>query len=617
MNTANISIFKRYPVLIQVGVFLLYVLIAIIATYPAIIHFTTAFIGDGGDNIEYVSYQYLVQKNLSEGKYPFAYSYVYRYPYGFNFGAASDARLISFVGGLLLPVLGDTATFNGLVLFFLALNGYCAFLLYKSLTSSYRLGILGGTIYGFAYFVLARGAGFVNLMQVFGFPLVGFSLLQILKETKNPASYVWLLCFSYLLLALSSLQYLLIGIGATFLLGVFFCILYPYETKNFLLNKIVSFKKTWALGAVVVTILFIGFFYHFVIELIRGGFSRELPGWPKDMLGYIVPSAFFPTVVQRIFALQTRVTIKPEIDGALFLGFIELVIFLLFVCTRFRHKQYLLFVIPTFSFWILALGTQTASGRLLPYYWLKYFYPFKVIAESERLVNIFYLFITGAVLSYLQPVLKRYYANVILLAVSILVLMERIGFSYYIVPANDFRSAPYEAVVAKTPGRSILDFPLVLDLTNFHGTEYNLLPFYYQKNIIEGYFHWIGDNTTSKRFVTSPEMKRYLCTWRSSSRETEKEQIDSVNALISILQELEIHTIVIHKKQFYRSECYNARKRISYLLQDMSQDEAQISPNDYLGQAVNSNRPGVPFKRIYIDNDAIIYSTTELNTSVV
>ena len=165
--------------------FLFFSLCVMIFTYPAIFHLTDMVIGDGGDNYEYLSYQYLAAQNLSQGETPLAYTDTFRYPVGFNFGAGSDARLFVLLGGILNPILGGILTHNFLLLLILSLNGFCAYLFFKELSKSNLLGLFGGLTYGYSYYVLALGeAGLICCkLIVFLYP-ASFSFL-FLKRNKQ------------------------------------------------------------------------------------------------------------------------------------------------------------------------------------------------------------------------------------------------------------------------------------------------------------------------------------------------------------------------------------------------------------------------------------------------
>jgi len=579
-----------------------------IFTYPAIFHLTDMVIGDGGDNYEYLSYQYLAAQNLSQGETPLAYTDTFRYPVGFNFGAGSDARLFVLLGGILNPILGGILTHNFLLLLILSLNGFCAYLFFKELSKSNLLGLFGGLTYGYSYYVLALGGGWINLLQAYCFPLSGLLFLLIFK--KKQATFINILLFfcSLLLVALCSLQYFLISL-------VFIIFFIPISLLFFRHNiiKKIRFNKSiitkTVISFLIFICLFILIFKHNLIFLLssyqRQQYESKNMRETVPFVPFFVPNKYNSTYLAIFFKQYLGYLWLPYYEGysnnisfSIFFGYIEMILFFFFLLKK-KKKEEWFFLSLFLTFFILSLGVGKAGSKIkLPYYYLAKWYPFKGIYETERFFVLHYFFLVTGIIFLLGDVIKKRWGKMLLYFLLIGIILERVSPNYYLSPTL---KADYQEIVSEMGGKAVLDLPIIIGPGKAYESKYNLLPFYYKKKITGGYFHWLADTEVEKTLI-----KRIDAFFIYDEFSIEKDR-----TILLYLKEKDISTIVIHKDIIYDDQLfYKARLRLLELFPDLTKEEMKIKENDYefIKKTKNNFDYGtVKLERVYSDDRVIIY----------
>src|SRR3989344_6966058 len=194
--------------------FFLYFVITCIVTFPAIFHVSDKIIGYGGDNYQFLGFQYVANHQVEQGQFPFGWTNYWRYPVGFDFSAAYDSTLLMLTGVALYSFISDpVVVYNFSTLLLLAVNGVLSFYLFRELTTNEWLGFLGGLLYGFSFYVIARAAGHTNLIVTGVFPFFVYSLIGLYKENGS-WKHFFLFGISIVLTFLASLQYFLLLIGS-------------------------------------------------------------------------------------------------------------------------------------------------------------------------------------------------------------------------------------------------------------------------------------------------------------------------------------------------------------------------------------------------------------------
>jgi len=567
--------------------------ISIVLLYPALPKLNSSFIGDGGDNYEYASYTMLFKKNISEGHFPFEFTNYWRYPVGFDFERSFDSHLTVILGGTLNYFISSPLSYNLTIIFLMALNGIFSFIFFKYLTGSKALALLGMIMYGFSFYTLAKAEAHPNLLFIGGFPLLGYSILRIIKEQKINLTKSFLFFFSLFLIALGSKEY--------FLLAILFLIIYLVITTVFYKNNVKSIlkeiKNAYKLIAVSTFAFLIALsvvFFPYISAVINGTFylpPREdtLFTSTPSLIDYLIPNRYLD-LLSNIVKDHSRISI----ESMVFIGWIELLIFVLFFINRHIKTKFKLFILSIFLIpLILSFGYgEQNSFPLLPYRFLKDFIIFRAIAETNRYFVVFYLILSSTVVLTLATLKsnKRIFAIVVASVVALL-LLER--FPLKIITAATLNDS-YTKIVQKEPGTAVLDLPI-----NIYYPGYNVLSFYYNKPLVNGYFHWSSDGPKERSFLTSSGLMDYYCNGQATI------ETNNNDALIKNLKNYGITTIVIHKdKNFYYQACKSVRIKINSLFTvPISLDLAPVMEK----QVVQKYLEGKASFNFYFPQDGVFY----------
>lgn len=541
---------------------ILAILFSILFTFPSILHINSYFIGDGGDNYEYAGYQGLVVKNISEGKLPFSSTDFWRYPVGFEFPRGFDSFLSVSLGAVFHSVLNFPTSYNLTVLTLMSLNGFLSFLFFRKLTKSFWLAFLGMAIYGFSFYTLAKASSHLNLLFIGGFPLLSLSILNFIERKEVLRRDIVLFFFSLTLILLGSAQYAVLAAISIIITLITTFIFYP-EVLISLKNKLSVRKTTIVLSLIIFSSFVLFLFAPHILGALNGSIvisGREdiLAKFTPSILDFVLPNTYLSPLI-RFFSNSSL----PSIEKVVFIGWAEISILAMLIFSKipFRGKLFLtsLILVP----FLLALGYGEANNfPLLPYRFISSIFPFKLIAEPGRYFIIFYFFIAIAILISLDSIRSSRIRKILIAAAIILVILERIPGSFY--RAEAIKNEPYIKIVSQQDTSGVLDMPI-----SFYYSKYDVLSFYYQKPIVNGYFHWSADGDTERSFIEREELlSRYSCNEddpvNSGIDETEKHKDFK---MLQMLKDENIRTIVIHKDdKFYHSVCDNVRIRLSSLI---------------------------------------------------
>src|SRR5262245_56785645 len=72
--------------------------LTVLAVAPALPFLTTRVIGDGGDAYQFVGFQYVAQRLIAAGEFPFGWTDFWRYPHGIRFQNTYDSSLLVLIG---------------------------------------------------------------------------------------------------------------------------------------------------------------------------------------------------------------------------------------------------------------------------------------------------------------------------------------------------------------------------------------------------------------------------------------------------------------------------------------------------------------------------------------
>lgn len=537
-----------------VGILLAFFLIflAFLFTYPAVFHLSDKLIGDGVDNYQFLGFQYVGLQNVRNWTWPFIWTDIWRYPIGFDFSRGFDGVLGVFIG-IFLNLLTNNAivAYNLHIFIIFSLNFVASFFLFKYISKSTFLGLIGGIIYGFSFFTIVRSAGHPNIMLTAGFPLLVLSILR-LKHSHSLNSFL-LIGISIIFIMFSSLQYLaLVFIFIVVFTVISFFFLYEETRYYFILIKDSLPKVIISLS--LVTIVFLIFFNTHLISLITKTFIfAQKTIYNPTLINYFLPNQSFRLQISKFVSTQ-----ELNIESAVFIGFIEPILFIAFFLSPVRRKVKLLLFSTFIIFFLFSLGTYSKEFNIyLPYGTLVNFLPFSAIPETGRFYVLFYLIMTIAIVLALKELvsINKNVSFALFSIIMCLVILERLPANYYL---SETQYHPALDIVKNLKTKAVLDIPLL-------DSRHDILPIYHGKKIVSGYIHWSADNKLVQSFILNPTLNRFVC-----DEKRYKEKVIN-NEMSQLLKENEINAIIIHKDyRIYWEDCKNVLYQYTKLFPHLS-----------------------------------------------
>jgi hypothetical protein len=203
-------------------VFLYFVFLTGVMTYPLVFQMQNVISGGGGDGTYFVWLVRWYQKALFELKIsPFFNPYL-NYPQGWNLASTDTTPAmiaLAFPGSIFCgPVCGYSfAMFMSFVL-----SGWGMYLWIRDLTKNNVAGLIAGTIYAYLPFHMSHFIiGHLNLAGIQWFPFYFWGLYDLLRQEKFVWKSVLLASISLFLIGLTSSYYvyMTVLISAVFILG--------------------------------------------------------------------------------------------------------------------------------------------------------------------------------------------------------------------------------------------------------------------------------------------------------------------------------------------------------------------------------------------------------------
>ena len=491
-------------------------------------------IGDGGDNYQFFGFQYLVAENLRSLKAPFSATDIFRYPVGFDLSYGFDGVFPVMTGALLGLVVPHVLAYNLTVLIVLIANAGFSCLFFYKLYKNKLVSVIATVFYAYSPYVLARINSHLNLAFIGGFPLLGYSLINLFSKVneKKPRTQLDYLLVTAGLMAVvfGSLQYglmLIEIITPAMVLFVIFnsrkAILYCRQLVSFLKQDKLKISISLAVLLLLAAYFYQGYFTH--LSDVFAHTSAKSSGINEcclpSLIDIFVPNQYSGTFWQKLNP-------SPDsIEKAISLGIFEWLIFSLTAYFFIRKGVYWLLIILTlYILFVLNLLS-------LPY-----------IPEPGRLVVIFSLIVTIFSGYYLLN-LKRKLLYVILFVM----ILERFSFQTYSSSVIDARVS---SVVRALGGEAVLNLP-IKETDSYKST----LPYFFNKKITDGYFHYTADGDKSRSFIKNTMLQNLECGQEYSY--TENNSKINQKEFLNFLVNNDIKTIVLFKKlnneQFYFDEC--------------------------------------------------------------
>lgn len=362
------STWKRH--LLVIG---LYSLLALVLTYPLVLHFTTHVPGDGGDdpalawNLWWVKYAL-----LDLGASPFHCDYMF-HPIGINLAFYTLTVLNALISIPLQVTFGLIPASNIVLLSSFVLGGYGTFLLSRHLLSekdTFGAPFMAGLVYAFSSSKLFYASlGQFNIASSQWIPLCVLFLLKMQKRPER-LRYTLLAALFLLFQAWAEMTY------ASFLL-VFVIILATYE----LIRSIGKDQRTGVLlflrNLILVGFLFAAGFSPILSAMIpdlltEGDFFVQGSGFAEDfsadLVGFLVPTQLHPWLGSLVEGFAF-----PHNKGQhLFLGYTVLALALWAIVGLRRDTTVRFWAVSAGIFFLLCLGPSlrvngTDTGLPLPF----------------------------------------------------------------------------------------------------------------------------------------------------------------------------------------------------------------------------------------------------------
>jgi len=550
-DKVSASLRKFSPLLI----FLFFVILTVLFTFPSVLHLNSKIIGDGGDNYLYFGYQSIFSSQIKTGLMPFSFSTVLRFPFGFPLYRAYDSFFGIFIGGTLSLLMNPVLAYNLAVIILLSLNGYLSYLLFKYISKKEIPGVIGGTIYGLSFYSIGRSNGHIGLMFTAGFTLFLYAVLKNIDSvTKKNIMY---LCLSVLLITASSFQYLLF-LFILLLVGVpILYILFPKEWISFFSMLFHKFLEVWTV-IVPFIIVFLILTGPLILSYASGSFiqadrSAAFKEYSPSITEYFIPNKYLATPINIITDVIN--TNPSSIERVSYIGMGEIILFIMYVIFYKKNKNVKRLLLLIFCiFFILSLGFFSSDLNIyLPYNFLYKYFPFSSIPEASR-YSVFYLIpISIGIVLFISSIKNGFMVFIIL----ILLIFERTTIVAKL--SNIPSSKDYVKKVANLPYSGVLDIPI-----SWESTYVNTLPLYYNKPIVGGAFHWSADDKNARIFTLNSVANNLLCPNKTNVS-------TDLNGFMDHLKYNNVNIVVVHKNdpedhlKFYFPECAGVRMQSSLI----------------------------------------------------
>ncbi len=572
------SFFSRFSKLLSTHVFIEYGVIAValfivslLLTWPGVLYSNSHFIGDGGDHHQFSYNQVAIYERITTGEYFLAHSDGLRYPVGFDLGVGFDGGFVVFAGVLLLFFVGQPLAFNISVLLAFLVSALASYVLARQFTKSKLISFAGAVLYGFSFYALARGAGHDNLLFTAGWPLFVYAWLCIAKSKEISLSHGLVSVFALLLLALGSLQYILMLSFVFPFAVVVFAILYPAEVSSVFKKITTSWKPL-----LVTHLVFAAFFLWYVSPYMNAFMSGQ---WNEkgdvhvialdhdvSFTDFLIPNSFQPLFI----TLFSGVSEKIGLENSVFVGWIEIGLVVSFLLSGLSLRLKAFLGSTLLGVGIVALGVYE-FGMTWIYHYAAYFMPFSQITEPGRFVVVLQLIImimTVLVLDAIKDKTKKATFVAVVLAV---VVIERMPYRYFVFPVD----TAFFTAIEQTPGKAVLNLPF-----NIHEAERDGIPTFTSKKIVDGYFHWAANTPDTRRFIDQPDafIHRLSCEFGDLVMEIAREKYPLLTAdelslllntdLVMQMQKYEIMTVAHYKSKEYQwPQCQTTSARVDEFLQ--------------------------------------------------
>jgi hypothetical protein len=564
------------------GVILLYLLLTLIATFPAVKSLNTRFIGRGDTLVNAWNLWWLRWAVTCKGQAPFHTSMLY-HPDGVSLAYHTLNLFNGCLAILFQAVLGLNliATFNLISLLTFVASGLSMFVLVRSMTGSPTAGLVSSLIFTFSPYRVGRVSfGNLDLYSTQFIPLLVWFL------TRMNQTHRWrYVVGAAIALSLTGWCSLELGFG-TGILTVFLFILDLYGAKQ-LLERL----KRWFLFALLTCV----FMSPCILPMARDYASFqdqtdqfEASAWNSaDLLGFFIPDNATQPLIKRVGSGY----IAREIDRmyatfygnpcekTVFLGYSVLamtVISLSVVRSTAMRRWFLIAII----FFVLCLGPVLhIAGRsvLSPMPYALFFrLPLLKFGRSPSRLAIFLMLALAIIVGCGCAALERRWKwfKWVTILIGTLIFVE-----FLIIPLRlDSRAASipayYDLLAEEDQEVAILDIPIDLYGAQGPAAQYMLYQTVHQKPIVGGYI-----SRTPTRLLRMLE-RPFLYQLRARIYNDAEPYEFSPGVMAQGLEDLHslnVQYIILHKSELSVEDCRVVRMALGALLSEPVHEDGTIA----------------------------------------
>jgi hypothetical protein len=395
------------------GLAVLFALLVVVMTAPAIFDLSHTLIGNNVDNWIFYWNNWWLGKALAEGHDLFYTPYLY-YPEGTSLVAHSNSFTSSLLALLLTPLTGPVAAYNLVVLLGLWIGCLGMYFLVRDLTRDSAAALVAAWVFTFAPYRLTQVLSHAHLGSLHWWPFFALFLHRCLRKGRRRDAVLAGIAFGLNLW--TGLQ-LAVMIAAW---AVLYVLHWAVAQSALVLNWRKAMRDVatqagpggmragWAtlrLLALMVAVICI-LSLPLLIPIIRGWRASWTEDFDlssrdqTDLLAYVVPPTYNPVLGPSVEAVYERFVANRAYMP--YLGLAAVILLLLAL----PESQVYSFWLPTFLLWmVLAAGSAARINGVLyprvvlPYRWVADFFPFSTLRSPDRF-NLLLVFTLAVLTGY-------------------------------------------------------------------------------------------------------------------------------------------------------------------------------------------------------------------------
>ncbi|EKD56574.1 MAG: hypothetical protein ACD_58C00146G0011 [uncultured bacterium] len=530
-------------------VFFLYLVLALVFTWPVIVKISSVIYGNAGDPF----YNLWVFHNLRFG------DLLVNQPYGLtdlNHIIQPAQPLIDFWVRIFTYFFSDIVSYNLITILSSPISGLAIYLIIKLLTKNNLAAFFAGLVFAFSPYHLAHAQYHISLSSIYYLAFFVYFLIKVwsgfIDKSSEKISYKYS-ALAGVLFALTLMDNYQYGFFAGVILLIF---LLHLLILSIIKNKKVRFNwliiKNLGLGIIVVLILISAFDYKIIKSVFgQGGFTslgsprsiHELKVYSAEWFNYFIPSPdnpIFKNITKPVFDQAILISKSNFTEQTLYLGWISLLLSMFGIwkvinlkSKILNLKSYVWFLVVlvlvglylSFAPSIIIFGHEF---RTPAYYIFEKIPVIRVYARFGLMVNLAMAVLTGIGLScFLATIKNKKIALLLYCFMTLLLITEFANFPpYHYTDVSAKLIPPIYQILENQPKGIVAEYPL-LPTREPKGYSYLLWQTYHKFPLVYG----------------APDM--------SASDDFRKSILDIGNLdTIKKLQKIGVKYIIIHENEY-------------------------------------------------------------------